>query len=75
MPQADTQTKAENLAANLARGSLRPHIVVRVFAHYFAVPRPAMSDLAYAELKLFLTRIGCSVESEFDTTGARVPTV
>ena len=63
--------KAERLAQNLAKGTLRPHWVVRVRGHLFAVPKPVMSGLALAELKAFLRRIDSSFEAEFDENGRR----
>lgn len=65
--------KAEKLAANLARGAARPYWVVRVFTHYFVIPKPCMSDLAQAELKgIVLPHLGCSFEGEYDKTGAKI---
>lgn len=68
----ESLSKAERLAASLARGTLKPFWVVRVINHYFAVPRPNMPELSIAELKQFLFRIGSCFESEFDSTGSKV---
>ena len=73
MPNLTDVEKAERLAANLARGTLKSFWVVRVIDHYFAIPKPNMTILCQAELKdTFLPRIGSSFESEFDSTGKRV---
>jgi hypothetical protein len=70
MPQAED--KAEELAQQLAKASLRTHLVVRSNGHYYAVPKPIMSALAWADALMFLKRIGTTVESEWNQTGHRI---
>jgi hypothetical protein len=70
MPQSEE--KAEELARQLAKATLRSHIVVRSNGHLYAVPRPIVSDLAWQDTLVFLRRIGTTVESEWNSSGKRV---
>jgi hypothetical protein len=65
-------SRAEELAAHLARASLREHWVVSVRGHLFAVPAPISGALTIEALKDFLKHLDTTVESRFDSTGRRI---